>query len=320
MNNLDLSPAVIQGMNVTRISDYLRSKGWDIEENLGEKATVWANDESDYEIIVPLKKELGDYTKRILELLEILETTENRSRLDILNDLLEPSQVSTVMGREVVMFSLTFPTEYGSEAPIFKLANILMEFQKIIYHLGKRILLKKSITKNLFELKGDEFLDLEDKTIDDKIGEELNLTAFGAFHVAFGIKLTSSPISSLAPAVMPEILKEFYGLIGCGDDIDQILPRLLELPTNAIHQYVNFLTALKSAQADLFFEWGSTHPEYGGSCHLSHQTAENAVNAINHTRSGRMRFVGDEHDPVSLSDSVQTQLPMKVSESPEDGY
>ena len=30
MNNLDLSPAVIQGMNVTRISDYLRSKGWDI--------------------------------------------------------------------------------------------------------------------------------------------------------------------------------------------------------------------------------------------------------------------------------------------------
>lgn len=72
---------------------YLRKKGWHERGRLYDNAgAIWRRrDESsneDLEILLPLKKSLGDYAIRIGDALKTLEVVEKRSQLDILSDLL----------------------------------------------------------------------------------------------------------------------------------------------------------------------------------------------------------------------------------------
>jgi hypothetical protein len=275
-----LTPDILEGLQTDKISEYLQSNGWQIENRIGDKATVW--ERGDYEVVLPLRKELRDYVARLLDLLETLQEVENRSKLDILSELINASQISSLMGREVVKFSLTFPGIYGSEAPIRKLSDILCSLQKTIDQFGKIKTIQKNTSRENFD---NEAKRLQDVPLKKQALEELELTAFGYFEGSFGLKIASNPMSLVTPSIIPDAIKELYDLILMGDQIEDIQERLLELKITSARRYTDFLKSLKRAKTDLQIEWGSVKPGYGGIARLSYSTAENALSLINNIRS-----------------------------------
>ncbi|GMA59511.1 hypothetical protein C7445_12010 [Alicyclobacillus sacchari] len=71
------------------LAAYLRAQGWHQISRIGDKGAVWAKDEGrdTAEILLPLDPSLGDYVLRMSEALQILESVEGRSQLEILKDI-----------------------------------------------------------------------------------------------------------------------------------------------------------------------------------------------------------------------------------------
>jgi hypothetical protein len=65
---------------------YLRAKGWKQESEIGDRGAVWALDH-DLDVVLPARRELGDYALRVSEVLRTLARAEGRSELEILRDL-----------------------------------------------------------------------------------------------------------------------------------------------------------------------------------------------------------------------------------------
>jgi hypothetical protein len=70
------------------VATYLTGSGWRPQEEIG-RATLWelTDDGERYEALVPRDPAVRDYVVRMLELLQILSTVENRSNFQILRDL-----------------------------------------------------------------------------------------------------------------------------------------------------------------------------------------------------------------------------------------
>lgn len=78
----------LKGLKPLEVAQYLRAKGWRQEGDLGSKATLWvANTDATDEIVLPMRRDFGDFDLRMAELLRVLEKVEARSQLDILRDL-----------------------------------------------------------------------------------------------------------------------------------------------------------------------------------------------------------------------------------------
>lgn len=72
------------------VQGYLESHGWIQQEQIGNKASIWiqpCEDGDEFEVLLPLIKELRDYSANISTLIETLEIAEQRSQIEILNDL-----------------------------------------------------------------------------------------------------------------------------------------------------------------------------------------------------------------------------------------
>lgn len=69
---------------------YLRANGWREYEHIPERAVVWSLDNGSnggYEILLPLRRDFRDFVNRISEALQTLEVAEERSQLEILQEL-----------------------------------------------------------------------------------------------------------------------------------------------------------------------------------------------------------------------------------------
>ena len=78
----------LRGLKPLEVVQYLRAKGWQQEGDLGSKATLWVTGtDTGNEIVLPMRRELGDFDLRMSEVLRTLEKVEARSQLDILRDL-----------------------------------------------------------------------------------------------------------------------------------------------------------------------------------------------------------------------------------------
>lgn len=69
---------------------YLRANGWREYEHVPERASVWSLDNGSnggYEILLPLRRDFRDFVSRISEALQTLEVAEQRSQLEILQEL-----------------------------------------------------------------------------------------------------------------------------------------------------------------------------------------------------------------------------------------
>lgn len=69
---------------------YLRANGWQEYEHVPERVSVWSLDNGSnggYEILLPLRRDFRDFVSRIGEALQTLEVAEQRSQLEILQEL-----------------------------------------------------------------------------------------------------------------------------------------------------------------------------------------------------------------------------------------
>lgn len=83
-------PQMLRAIRPLELAAHLRSTGWREERRIGDKASVWLLDHDSgdtLEIILPLDPHLRDFGTRMAESLETLAAAEERSSLEILNDL-----------------------------------------------------------------------------------------------------------------------------------------------------------------------------------------------------------------------------------------
>jgi hypothetical protein len=76
------------------VAAYLRSRGWREATPLPGKGALWhwtAKEADEFEVALPLERSVADYAQRISELLRTLETVEDRSQLEILEDVVTTS-------------------------------------------------------------------------------------------------------------------------------------------------------------------------------------------------------------------------------------
>jgi hypothetical protein len=81
---------VLQALDSEAVADYLLAYGWKQVEQIGDKGTAWklcAEQNREYEILLPLRRTVGDYVLRMADILRTLEVAEQRSQLDIWNDI-----------------------------------------------------------------------------------------------------------------------------------------------------------------------------------------------------------------------------------------
>jgi hypothetical protein len=83
-------PDALRALGPLDVAAYLRIHGWKQVESMGDKGSVWdltaANGEQ-YEILLPLRPDLGDFLSRMADTVRVLELAEQRSQLEILRDL-----------------------------------------------------------------------------------------------------------------------------------------------------------------------------------------------------------------------------------------
>ena len=78
----------LRALKPLELVQYLRAKGWQQDSDLGTKATLWVRpDGDDNEIVLPKRRDFGDFDLRMSEVLRTLAKTEARSQLDILRDV-----------------------------------------------------------------------------------------------------------------------------------------------------------------------------------------------------------------------------------------
>jgi hypothetical protein len=83
-----------QNINPQQVEAYLIAQGWKQQQQMGDKASVWTLD--DFEILLPLKPEIIDFKRRMLEVVETLALQQRRSQIEILGDLITNAPNTTI--------------------------------------------------------------------------------------------------------------------------------------------------------------------------------------------------------------------------------
>jgi hypothetical protein len=77
---------VLTGVKFLDLDLYLRGKGWTEAQKIENRSVSFVMG-ADYEVTVPLTREIGDYSRRIADVLYTLEKAESRSQQEILGDI-----------------------------------------------------------------------------------------------------------------------------------------------------------------------------------------------------------------------------------------
>jgi hypothetical protein len=80
---------ILSQIRPLELAAYLRVNGWQVSEETN-KATYWTQRTTtgeSFEVLLPRRREVADFAQRISEALQTLEAAENRSQLEILDDL-----------------------------------------------------------------------------------------------------------------------------------------------------------------------------------------------------------------------------------------
>lgn len=78
--------ATLAALRPLELAAYLRSTGWQHVSAAQDRWATWVKD-SDFEIALPLASDLGDFVLRMADAVKVLAVVENRSELEIINDL-----------------------------------------------------------------------------------------------------------------------------------------------------------------------------------------------------------------------------------------
>ena len=82
--------SLLESVKPQEVKGYLEFHGWIEQEKIGNKDSIWiqhCEDGDEFEVLLPLLKDLRDYSANISTLIETLEIAEQRPQIQILNDL-----------------------------------------------------------------------------------------------------------------------------------------------------------------------------------------------------------------------------------------
>jgi hypothetical protein len=108
---------VLRSLRPLEVAAYLRSRGWEARQLVGERASVWgrAQDE-DVELLLPADRDLADFAARMADVLRALAAVEDRSQLEILRDLAQSAHdVIRVRAAVDVPGDFTIALEAGTD-------------------------------------------------------------------------------------------------------------------------------------------------------------------------------------------------------------
>ncbi|MCC3438515.1 MAG: hypothetical protein JGK30_09265 [Microcoleus sp. PH2017_40_RAT_O_B] len=127
----------LQTVNLNQVRNYLQIHGWNEDKPFLENATLWHKPVAgeEFEILLPNQQNLGDYAARIREIIEILESVENRSQSEILADLITGIPNTTIQG---VVMQIHTPNADNLSGEITLLGVICDKLQKIKTELADK--------------------------------------------------------------------------------------------------------------------------------------------------------------------------------------
>lgn len=85
--------ARIEELRPLEVASYLRAAGWIQSESREGRYAIWTRDD-EYEVLLPLSRDLRDFALRMGDLLAVLSQVEDRFQNSILSDLLDPPLVA----------------------------------------------------------------------------------------------------------------------------------------------------------------------------------------------------------------------------------
>jgi hypothetical protein len=110
-------PDVLRALGPLDVAAYLRTNGWREVSRLGDKGAVWTRIPAEgeaFEVLLPLRRDVGDFVARMAETLRTLEAVEERSQIEILRDLSSTSaDVIRIRAQQFDARDGTVPIEYG---------------------------------------------------------------------------------------------------------------------------------------------------------------------------------------------------------------
>lgn len=88
--SIDLRDAA-RSIKPVPLQEYLRSRGWTVEEDLAERVGVVVYAKDGLSVDVPQRTDFADYTRRVAELLELLAEVEHKRPLALIEELTQPA-------------------------------------------------------------------------------------------------------------------------------------------------------------------------------------------------------------------------------------
>lgn len=114
------------------LETYLKSNGWQKTGHIYANAgAIWSfkkSAEGEFEILLPLRQNLGDYAARIIDAIKILEEVENRSQIEILSDLITTYPDLTIEG---IVMQIQTPNAEKLSGKIILLGVVVDKLRKI---------------------------------------------------------------------------------------------------------------------------------------------------------------------------------------------
>jgi len=115
--------AALRSIKPLEFAAYLRSTGW-VERDVRENWTVWVKND-DFEISLPKTREPSDFPQRMADALNTLEVAEERSQLEILNDLL-------ISGADIVRLRVADSETADGSIPIDESVQITQKAGELV--------------------------------------------------------------------------------------------------------------------------------------------------------------------------------------------
>lgn len=129
-----------------QVEAYLVAHGWQKQQRQGDKAAIWTLD--GFEILLPLKPEIIDFSRRMAEVVETLALAETRSQLEILGELITNVPNTTI---QAVVTHIAVPNANDLSGEVTLLGIIVDKLRPIETKLADRdyILALKAYTERL---------------------------------------------------------------------------------------------------------------------------------------------------------------------------
>ncbi|MUG99283.1 hypothetical protein F7734_46140 [Scytonema sp. UIC 10036] len=122
---------IFQNLELEELRNYLQTHGWHEDRSFMNNATIWLKQEierGEFEILLPNRKNLGDYATRISEATETLAVVENRSQLEIINELITTVPNTTIQG---IIMQIEQPVADKLSGEIILLGVVIDKLRKI---------------------------------------------------------------------------------------------------------------------------------------------------------------------------------------------